>query len=137
MDRRINHYAAATVWWLSCTSCNGAPNSSTEGSVRNELSTVVCHERLANEMSEPLWSKSTSIESPKHIWPLATRFDIGITSSRSIERFKWRAPYLLSIPSRNNSSFTESEQLQINVVLAELMIRCCKAQSSRSRIRRR
>ena len=51
-------YAAATVCWLSWTACNDAPNSSTEGSVRNELSIVAGDERLTNEMSEPLWSKS-------------------------------------------------------------------------------
>ena len=37
---------------LSCASGNVALNSSTEGSIRNELSTVVCRERLANERSE-------------------------------------------------------------------------------------
>jgi hypothetical protein len=51
-------YAAATVCWLSWTACNDAPNSSTEGSVRNELSIVAGDEHLTNEMSELLWSKS-------------------------------------------------------------------------------
>ncbi len=48
------------------------------------------------------------MRSPRSIWPLAIRFDIGCTSSRSMARLRGRAPYLKSVPSISKNSLALS-----------------------------
>src|SRR5713101_3315701 len=54
------------------------------------------------------------MQSPRAIWPLAISFDNGCTSRRSIARFKCRAPYLESVPSKRKNSLAVSVTLTRN-----------------------
>ncbi len=59
--------------------------------------------------------------------PIAIRLDIGCTRPRSMARFRWRAPYFMSVPSRSRKSFASGGQAERRTEssLAELKIRCC------------
>src|ERR1035441_1087422 len=78
---------------------------------------------------------STRTKSPSFTCPVATRLANGKTKLRSIARFKWRAPYLGSVPSFSKYSFTAEVQLNTNwFVPAAISTRCCTIPSSMSRI---
>ena len=49
-------------------------------------------------------SKSTRIRSPPRTCSVAIRLESGCTRRRSMARFRWRAPYFRSVPSRSRNS---------------------------------
>src|SRR5947209_8608213 len=57
----------------------------------------------------------TRMQSPRRIWSVAIRFDNGWITRRSMARFRWRAPYLKSVPSVNKNSRAHSVTLIANM----------------------
>jgi len=77
------------------------------------------------------------MQSPRSICPVAIRFDIGCTSSRSMARLRGRAPYLKSVPSVSKNYLALAVKLTRNgLPAAAIWIRCCTISSSMSTIRR-
>jgi hypothetical protein len=54
----------------------------------------------------PSGVRSMRTKSPSFTCPVATRLASGNTTCFSIARFRWRAPYLASVPSTSKNSFT-------------------------------